>query len=275
MIKDILLNLTLDRDVDVTTAYAASLAKAFDAHLCGVAFVYEPVFATADAVPGLPVTFLEAQEAECRQSADEAVARLATECQRYALLTDAKQISATAESAPLRFAEIARAYDVVVLAQTVEGSSIDNFFAQEALFEAGRPIMFVPYIQSKPFKADSITVAWDGSRAATRAVSDAMPFLRRARKVDLISISEGLRPRMVPAGVDMARHLARHAFDVKLHELPGGIDIAPTILNFLSDNGSDMLVMGAYGHSRMREFVLGGVSRSILQTMTVPTLMSH
>jgi len=102
-----------------------------------------------------------------------------------------------------------------------------------------------------------------------------MPFLKRADKVDIF-IAEGEREKSEDfAGADIAQHLARHNIDVAIERTMTTIDIGSTILNFAADRGSDLLVMGGYGHSRLREFILGGVTRKILNSMTVPTLMSH
>ncbi|MGH6943153.1 MAG: universal stress protein, partial [Geminicoccaceae bacterium] len=121
-------------------------------------------------------------------------------------------------------------------------------------------------------------VAWDASRAAARAVSDALPLLERAKSVTVVSVNP--RPNLfghgeVP-GADIALHLARHGLKVEVHRLEArDIDTANAILSYVADAGCDLLVMGGYGHSRLRELVLGGVTRTMLGEMTVPVLMAH
>jgi nucleotide-binding universal stress UspA family protein len=123
-----------------------------------------------------------------------------------------------------------------------------------------------------------VLAAWDGSAPAARALGDALPLLRQAGRVSLVVVDPerlggrvGERP-----GADMAAHLARHGVKVEVQALPsGGLATADVLLDLAADTGAELLVMGGYGHSRLREFVLGGVTRSILGTMAVPTLMSH
>ena len=119
-------------------------------------------------------------------------------------------------------------------------------------------------------------VCWDGSRAATRAVADAMPFMEKAKQVEVVLVTaKGFKTDEAP-GADLAQHLARHNLKVTLKRITSpDIDVASTILSYAADSSADMIVMGGYGHSRLREFVLGGVTRGILESMTVPALMSH
>jgi nucleotide-binding universal stress UspA family protein len=119
-------------------------------------------------------------------------------------------------------------------------------------------------------------LCWDGSRPAARAAADAMPFLSRAKLVEVFIVESGkLKSDEVP-GADIAEHLARHSRNVSITRTASGdIDVASVILSHAADTGADMLVMGGYGHSRLREFILGGATRAILGSMTVPTLMSH
>jgi len=118
-------------------------------------------------------------------------------------------------------------------------------------------------------------VCWDGSRNAARAVADAMPILKRAGAIDVVSI-QPQKHMSEPAATNIARHLARHSLKVEVKHLPGtDVDVASMILSHASDSSTDLIVMGGYGHSRLREFVLGGATRGIIENMTVPTLMAH
>ena len=147
---------------------------------------------------------------------------------------------------------------------------------EAALFESGRPVIVVPYIQKAPLKLDRVMVCWDGSRAATRAIGDAMPLLERAGRVEIVIVANERGKQDEIEGADMGQHLARHGLNVDLKRtVIGNIDVADVILSHAADANSDFIVMGGYGHSRLREFVLGGVTRSILRTMTAPVLMSH
>jgi nucleotide-binding universal stress UspA family protein len=180
------------------------------------------------------------------------------------------------DEAPGRFAEIARAFDLAVVAQAepVTGG-IDDLITQAALFQSGHPILVVPCIQAVPFKLDRVAVLWDGSAPATRAIVGAMPFLLRAQKIDLVSIMGERDLRQELDGADMRKHLSRHGLNVEPKRLQMTNDVTATILNYVAETGPDLLVMGGYGHTRFRELILGGATRGILQCITVPTLMSH
>jgi nucleotide-binding universal stress UspA family protein len=144
------------------------------------------------------------------------------------------------------------------------------------LFESGRPIIIVPYIQKAPLKLDRVMVCWDGGRQAARAAADAMPLLKRAGRVEVVIVADESGKGDEIAGADMGQHLARHGLDVEVKRMVmGDIDVADVLLSHAADIAADLIVMGGYGHSRLREFVLGGVTRSILGSMTVPVFMSH
>ena len=137
-------------------------------------------------------------------------------------------------------------------------------------------MLVVPYIQRAGFKLDHVMVCWDASRNAARAVADALPLLERAKAIDVLTVSkERGKSDELPAA-DIGHHLARHGLNVDVHRIVApDIDVASSILSYAADASADLIVMGGYGHSRLREFVLGGATRGILSSMTVPTLMSH
>ena len=140
----------------------------------------------------------------------------------------------------------------------------------------GRPVIFVPYIQKAGMKTDRIMVCWDGSRTASRAIADAMPFLKKAKQVEIVIISSKPAKADELPGADLGQHLARHGINVGIKRITSpDSDVPSTILSYAADSSADMIVMGGYGHSRLREFVLGGATRGLLQSMTVPVLMSH
>jgi nucleotide-binding universal stress UspA family protein len=172
---------------------------------------------------------------------------------------------------------MARRFDLAIVGQgQPEMSTMEQIIGETTLFESGRPIIMVPYIQKRPFKIDNVMICWDGSRAAARAVADAIPVLGEGSRVEVVMIVNERGKQYDIEGPDISQHLARHGFKVELNRLPGGdIDVADALLSHAADSGADFIVMGGYGHSRLREFVLGGVTRSIFQSMTVPVLLSH
>jgi nucleotide-binding universal stress UspA family protein len=175
------------------------------------------------------------------------------------------------------FSRIARRFDLSVVAQAEpEKSAVEEVIAEAALFESGRPVIVVPYIQKGPFKLDQVMVCWDGSRAAARAIGDAVPLLKQSKRVEIVIVANERGKEDEIAGADLGEHLARHDLNVEVKRtVLGDIDVADILLSHAADSGADFMVMGGYGHSRLREFVLGGVTRSIFRTMTVPVLMAH
>jgi nucleotide-binding universal stress UspA family protein len=144
-----------------------------------------------------------------------------------------------------------------------------------ALFESGRPVIIVPYIQKSGLTLERVLACWDGGRTAARAIADAMPFLERAKAVDLVIVAEERKNDEI-TGVRMSEHLTRHGVTVSVKRIAkGDLAVQDVILSYAADSGADFMVMGGYGHSRLREFILGGVTRGILNSMTVPVLMSH
>ena len=277
MIKDIVVNLSLRDSQDVAMDFAVSAAAAFDAHLAGIAFVYEPIIPVMMDMYGMPADVIEAQRSESEKAAKAAVDRFDQAARRAAISAAARTLDAPVANAPGLFAQIARRFDLSVVGQPEpDKPALDTLIVEAALFDAGRPVLVVPYIQRAPLKLDHIILGWDGSRSAARAAADAMPFLLRAKLVEVVMVaSEPAKSDEMP-GADIAHHLARHGAKVELKRIvTTETDVASTILSHAADTSADFLAMGGYGHSRLREFILGGVTRGILASMTLPTLLSH
>jgi nucleotide-binding universal stress UspA family protein len=277
MIKDIVINLPVGGAADVATPFAASIAAKLEAHLTGIAFRCEPVIPVMVDMYGIPPAIIESQRAEIEEAAKAAVARFEEAASRAAIPGEARIVDAPVDAAPGMFASIARRFDISVLAQPQPHEpALARLFVEAALFESGRPVLVVPYIQTAGLKLERVLVGWDGSRSAARAIGDAMPLLARAKATEIVMVAgEPAKSDELP-GAEIAHHLARHGVKVEVERIPAtDIDIASTILSHAADVSADFLVMGGYGHSRMREFMLGGATRGILGSMTIPTLMSH
>ena len=276
MIKDIAVNLTLDTPHDPAAAYAVSLAEAFEAHVMGIAFAYEPVIAP-EVMGGTPAAVIDAQRAQSREAANAAVARFEQAAKRSGLSAEHHVASATLAGAADAFGRIARRYDISVVGQgEPKKLAAQDLIIEAALFESGRPVIVVPYIQKAPLKLDRVVVCWDGGRTATRAIADALPLLARAKMVEVLIVAGGRTKSDEMPGADVGAHLARHDLKVEVKRIVAtDIDVPNTILSHVADTSADFLVMGGYGHSRLREFVLGGATRGVLASMTVPVLMSH
>ena len=149
---------------------------------------------------------------------------------------------------------------------------------EEVALAVGRPALVVPYAGSWEAVGRRVLVGWDASREATRAINDAMPLLAAAEAVTVMAIDpvDGPSGHGEVPGADIALHLARHGVTAVIEStVSGGIGIGNALLSRASDLGADLLVMGAYGHSRVRELLLGGATRTIVESMTLPVLMSH
>ena len=276
MIKDILVSLPVGDSSNAAVYYAVSVAKAFDAHLVGLTFVYEP-FVPGTVFDGLSANIIATYSAEMEKAAKTAVARFEQLVKGTGVSAESRTVESGLASAEELFAQFARRFDLSVIAQTESGQDgPEQLLPETALFGSGRPVLVVPFIQKAGLKLDRVLVCWDGSRAAARAIGDAMPFLARSKSVDVVTIRDNEEPRDELPGADIAHHLARHKLKVDFKRIVAkNSDVASTILSTAADLGSDMIIMGAYGHSRLREFVLGGATRGILSSMTVPVLMSH
>jgi nucleotide-binding universal stress UspA family protein len=174
---------------------------------------------------------------------------------------------------------LTRTSDIVVMGQPNPDDSqsvLGMAMAGQVLLQSGRPVIFLPHAMPAPKRYGTIAIAWDGSRQAARAISDAMPFMYGADEIWVLTAAkEQDAARRLP-DVDLGTYLAEHELNVKIIENSNiGIDAGNWILSSVADIGADLLVMGAYGHNRFGEMMLGGVTRTILQSMTLPTIMSH
>ncbi|HEX3161863.1 MAG TPA: universal stress protein [Pseudolabrys sp.] len=275
MIKDIVVNLGLGTH-DPAGDYAISAAEAFGAHVLGIAVSYEPVI-PGTVMGGIPPEIIESQRSESNKKASTAVSRFEQAVKRTGVSGETRTISASISGAADQIGRIGRRFDLVIVGQPERQKSLpDEVVDEGVLFESGRPVIFVPYIQKGGMKLDRIMVCWDGSRAAARAVADAMPFLKKAKQVEVVIVADKAGKKDEVPGADLGQHLARHGLKVDVKRITSpDIDVPSTILSYAADSSADMIVMGGYGHSRLREFILGGATRGLLEAMTVPVLMSH
>jgi len=173
-----------------------------------------------------------------------------------------------------------RYVDLVVVGQSDndDPESVDAATTDHIVMEVGRPVLFVPYIGAPKVVGEHIMVAWNATREAVRAVADAMPFLQRAKRVEVVSVNpaRGNEGEGDVPGADVCLHLARHGVRAEAHQIVvSDIDVGNLLLSRAADEEVDLIIMGAYGHSRFRELVFGGATRHMLDHMTVPVLMSH
>jgi nucleotide-binding universal stress UspA family protein len=276
MIKDIVVNLVVNNKVDHARDYAISLADMLQAHLTGIAFSYEPVFPVMVGMEAIPTEYIDEQRAKNEKTARLAKTNFQKAVGEARLRSDCYVPNASAAGAAALLARIGRHFDLTVIQQAEATTPENDYLIEAALFESGRPVIVVPYIEGAGPTFKRALVCWDGSKPAARAIADAIPLLRRAGKVEVITIAEAGKVTEEFPGAEIGQHLARHGLKVEIKRIDvADVDAANTILSYAADVSADFLVMGAYGHTRIREFILGGVTNTILASMTVPVLMSH
>ena len=274
MFKDLIVGLSPDSTVDAASNFATSLSKNFNLQMLGTGFAFVPVYPATTPMEVFGADFISAQRAENKKAADAAVARFLRTAAEMGVTAQSRVLQAPVAEASHQFAQEMRNFDIAVLGQARPDYWETDLIIEAALFESGRPLIVVPYIHIGPMKLDHVTVCWDGSRPAARAIADAMPFLERAKKVDLLTIVTSTTDELKSG--DMEGHLVRHGVQStsKRFTSERGNE-ANTILNHAADTGTDLIVMGGYGHTRLREFILGGVTLGILKSMTAPVVLSH
>ncbi|PRX28254.1 universal stress protein family protein [Paraburkholderia sp. BL18I3N2] len=253
------------------------LAKQFGAHLTGAFAVFSPDPRSLYVMAGTAEYYRQHEETRTERRA--ALERLFhAELRRADVPGEWVTMD---EAASLAVPRAGRCADLIVAGQDNPGdpeSYVGDFFPENLILSCGRPVLLVPYASNERSTGGRVLVAWDGSREATRAVHDALPFMRTASSTTILTVNgmhEFERARI--PGADIATALARHGVQVESVDIetgPGG-SVGEVLLSQVADSGADLLVMGAYGHARWRELVMGGATRTILRSMTVPVLMSH
>jgi len=276
-IKSVLIGLTKEFGPDETSSalgYGLSLAQQAGAHATVQAASIKMALSSA----GISriVAGLVQEENQRLKALAEAAARSARED------AGAAGVTCSASSPHLSYPQLlavfraqARLHDLTVVDAEPEAFAPDRGLIEALLMDSGRPLLVVPPGR-EVFRAKRIIVAWDGSGRAARAAADALPFLRAAETVEVIAVmGEKDLPTDV-MGADIAPHLARHGVSVTVQTLPAVRgDVAETLRNHATLTHADMIVMGGYVHSRLRELVFGGVTHSLLEQSPVPLFLSY
>ena len=278
-LRSILVHLDPATDNGAEINAALRTAEVHDAHLAALATATDPELPLYG-FAGLSTTILDALE---RQTGVD-IARVRTDferaCQKQGRNAEFRASRLyDAETADV-IATHGRHADLVIMRQSepsvrrVGGVGV----VEGVVVASGGPVLVVPYAGAPETFGSNIIFGWDGSREAARALKDAMPFMRRADKVHVLVVNPDSRRDAhgeLP-GADISTHLARHGLNVELStEHTGAIDAANLILSRAADYGADMLVMGAFAHSRLQQTLFGGFTTTILRDMTVPVLLSH
>ncbi|MCG2641557.1 MULTISPECIES: universal stress protein [Bradyrhizobium] len=277
MYKDILVHIPTERPMRAVIDGSISLAAGLNAHVDAVAVGYV-ASTTAYVMEGgaAVAAVFEMERERALERAEAALAVFRSEAGNADISCTCHPIGAIPVDAAGSLGEMARLHDLsVVLQPDPEQVTFDNEVPREILFQAGGPVLFLPYTFRGAFTAKRIGICWDGSRVAARALRDAATFLARAEEIAIIAINEADTAPDASAN-NLAKHLGRRGLSPRTISLSATrADIQPTILSLAADENLDLLVMGGYGHSRLQERFLGGVTRAMLEAMTIPTLMSH
>jgi nucleotide-binding universal stress UspA family protein len=255
-------------------SFALSLAQQHGAHLHALHLTYSPIIMSDPYAVWAPMLVEWEESAQAKH--DKA---------KLAFLEEAKKAGVAVDWLGFRsddFRELiahARASDLIVLGQRNPSDIEGDFgrgFPENMVLKLGRPVIFLPYVGEARSHFDRVIVAWDGGREAARAMADALPILKEAKQVKILSISEHVDDDHDLPDVNIAAYLAMHGVSVEI-ERNENIAMAPAdwLLSRAADMDAQLLVMGAYGHSRITELVFGGVTRAIMSQMTMPVLMSH
>lgn len=271
-IKDILVALSPRDEQDPGRDYALAMARHHSAHLTAAAYAVTPDAPRGiypDFVLGLTATIQDAAEAAVKGARE----RFEHAAQQAGVRHGFHGASRTLMAVKSDFAKRARTSDIVILTQHNPGAERSgDVFLQAALFQSGRPVIVVPRGFSSGFGTRRVLIAWDGSAQAARAVAGAMPLLDGA-SIEVFSAFEESKTADI-AGSHLVDHLRRHDLDVGLKELTVP-DIPSAIISEAEAFGASLIVMGGYAHSRLGEFIFGGVTRDMLKNMEVPVLMAH
>ena len=275
-VKDILLVLTsypaptpvsvINRAIEIASALGAHLA----ALSCEVS-VELPGHFMSGSVFGLP-GIIAGEAAKSRKNAQELIAAFDAEAARAGISCQSIDLRSNSSELSGLLVDYAQLRDLTIMPE-----SDDRWYAEAVIFGSGRPTLILPRNpRSATFALGTVVVAWDFSRAAARAVADSLPLLERAANVRVVCVLNEKRLDRKHSAEDLSANLFRHGVDVTLDQIDAkGRVIGEVLESYVAAHAADLLVMGAYGHSRLREFVLGGATRSLLSRPPLPILFSH
>jgi nucleotide-binding universal stress UspA family protein len=276
--KTILVHVSNDPRTSHVIDLGARLALADNAHLVGVAStgIDQLVYQYSGVALGMALGVDDFSR--LTEGAERALSDFESQVQRLGVTSyERRRID---EEAGAGLARQSRYCDLLVIGQPYPDQASTGLPAnlpQNIMLRGARPVLVVPHRGRFDHVGRNAVIAWDGSMEATRAITAALPMLRRAGKATLAVFNADLRgaDHGEEPGADMALFLARHGVRIEVEQRFTALDIGEALLSMTAELGADLLVMGCYGHSRLREMVLGGATRSVLADMTLPVLMSH
>lgn len=279
--KDLLLYLNSYPEVTAAPGIeqAVSFAALLGARLSGLTFEIDirvPTNSLASAILDVPGMFAEERSKNIGNARD-LVNVFDTSVTKHGIPSDHIVERSIASYIPEIVTEYARLRDLTMI-PVGEPRGLPRYVAESVIFGSGRPVLILPGTPKRKAEIglDRIGVAWDFSRPAARAVRDALPLLQRAKTVRIVTVTNEKTIDTRRSGPELARHLACHGVEVVLEEEDaGGRTISQALEGYATARDLDLLVMGAFGHSRMRDFILGGATKSMLSDPPLPVLLSH
>jgi nucleotide-binding universal stress UspA family protein len=257
--------------------FAVALAKEHGAHLIGIAFA--PIALLP--LYGADVGFADMSEVleSVKSQGAKALQAFEASAKAAGVTAEVRLMQGMSDEFPHDFARAARQADLAILGQPRDGDPLIGQYAlvERCLFASGRPVIIVPASPEKLALKGVVVAAWDGSAEAARAINDAMTFLKQAARVVLVVGVTGAQDEEDgPEIDDMVAHLKRRGIMVEAMRVKTGEgDIGRLLLTTAKTLGADLMVMGAFHHSRWREFILGGVTLTVLEEATIPLIMAH
>ena len=276
--KTILVHVDESRHARARSEFAAQMAVDADAHLIGAA------------TTGMSREFLEwvgfdekALDLDrlsdlLRERAEQSLAQFEEIVRRAGVASFERRLIEDDPSAGISIQ--ARFCDLAVLSQTDprdSASNVSSNFPEMVVMDSGCPALILPYAHDFKYVGERVLVAWNASPEARRAIHYALPLLERARIVEVVVFNAGAQPELFgdDPGADIALYLARHGVKVDVLQRTVKSDTGSALVALSNELDSDLIVMGCYGHARLRELIMGGATRSVLASMTCPVLMSH
>lgn len=277
--RTIVLHLTNEARAQALVDAAIGVARQHEAHLIGLYVIPSVEIHVAAEVP-VTADILSAQREFYMEQAERIRAIFDKATTKAGFSCEWRTVDATGASVADAVMAHGRCADLIICGQSDPANDPASLLraGEEVMMAGGRPVLFIPTAGSFATIGTNVTVGWNGSREAARATFDALPMLKMAKQVRILAVNPDdtdLHGTSLP-GSELATALSRHGVKCEAaHSVAPDISVGDELLSRLADRGSDLLVMGGFGHSRFREFVFGGATRNILGHMTVPVLMSH
>lgn len=282
-IKTILMHLETEAHAEALTKAAIAAAKTFSAHLIGL-HVTPDAFISSAAPPEVVGELMEAQRQANQATAKRIAGIFNKAVEGSGVNFEWRTVEARLETAASVIMRIGRSADLVVLGQPDKTINLIDGIAttEEVMLGIGRPVLIVPGTAAVTTLGKHVLLAWNGSRESARAAFDALPILKQAEDVRILAAGKARGPLWgslaedTAPTADLEEALARHGIRGKvLTVAASGGEVADRLLSLAKEQGCDLIVMGGYGHWRVREIVFGGATRGVLEHASIPVLMSH